>query len=338
LRSFEVGYDRENIMQIVLPRKKVQDFQALKDELLANPLIESICSAGSSPVYLPPIITSEGWTWKGLAEGSHTSIYGISIDHDYLKVFQIPILEGRFFFPTKTDADKVIINEKLASLLGFSDPLGETMTRGEKVYEIIGVVKDFHFQHLSNNVQPLLFFYSYSNTKLFAKLIEPSKQVLDQIQGELMKFSDQPFAYNFIADKYDELYRNEVKLTKAILVFTLLTIILSCIGLVGLISFTTETRTREIGIRKICGASISQILFLLNMGIVKWILLGVLLSWIFSWIALNRWLESFANRITLDWWFFVSGAFIILLLTIITISFQTWKAASRNPAEAVKYE
>ncbi len=338
LRSFDVGYEQDNIMQIVLPRGKVDQIQSLREDLMSNPQIENICLAGSSPVHLPPIFTSEGWTWKGLPEGSHTSIYSISVDHNYLTIFQIPLIEGRFFFSSKTDLDKVVINEKLVDLLGFSDPIGERMIRGEKQYEIIGVVKDFHFQHLSNNIQPLLFMYSDSKTKMFIKMIDPSKQVLDQIRGKLVEFSDQPFRYDFITDKYDELYRNESKLTKAILVFTLLTIILSCIGLIGLISFTTETRTREIGIRKVCGASISQILILLNKGILKWILLGVLISWIFSWIALNRWLEGFANRISLDWWLFVLGAFIILLLTIITVSFQTWKAASRNPAEAVKYE
>ncbi len=132
--------------------------------------------------------------------------------------------------------------------------------------------------------------------------------------------------------------RNETKLTKAILVFTFLTIVLSRIGLIGLISYTTEKRTREIGIRKVNGANINQILIMLNMGIIKWILLGVLISWILSWIVLNRWLEGFAKRITLDWWVFVTGAFMILLLTMITVSFQSWKAAKRNPAEAVKYE
>jgi putative ABC transport system permease protein len=338
LRNFEVGYERENIMQIILPRNEVQDFQALKDELEANPLIESACFAGSSPVYLPPIIMSEGWTWKGLEEGSHTSIYGISVDHDYLKVFGIPILEGRFFSALKTDVDKVVINEKLAGLLDFSDPLGETMTRGEHVYEIIGVVKDFHFQHLSNTIQPLLFRYRDSGTKLFVRMNEPSGQVPGQVQAKLKQFSDQPFVYEFVADKYDELYRNESKLAKAVVVFTLLTMILSCIGLIGLISYTTETRTREIGIRKVCGASISQILFLLNTGIIKWILLGVLLSWILSWMALSRWLQGFASRTTLDGWFFVLGAFTILILTVITVSLQSWKAASRNPAEAIKYE
>ena len=338
LRNYDVGYEKDNIIQIVLPRGKLEQTQSLRDDLMSNPQIESICLAGSSPVHLPPIFTSEGWTWKGLPEGSHTSIYHISADHNYLTIFQIPLIEGRFFSSLKTDLDKVVINEKLADLLGFSDPVGERMIRGEKQYEIIGVVKDFHFQHLSNNIKPFLFLYSDSKTKMFIKMIEPSKQVLDQIRGKLVEFSDQPFRYDFITDKYDELYRNETKLTKAILVFTLLAIILSCIGLIGLISFTTETRTREIGIRKVCGASISEILVLLNMGIIKWILLGVLISWIFSWIFLNRWLESFANRITLDWWLFVLGAFIILLLTILTVSFQTWKAASRNPAEAIKYE
>lgn len=338
LRSFEVGYTKDNIIQIVLPRERAKDFQGLKDDLKANPQIECICLAGSSPVHLHPIFTSEGWTWKGLAAGTHTSIYNISVDHNYLKVFQIPLTEGRFFSSSKTDLDKVVINGKLADLLGFADPVGKRMVRGEKQYEIIGVVKDFHFQHLSNKVQPFLFLYSDSRSKMFIKLIEPSSQMLEQIQNKLVKFSDLPFRYEFISDQYEELYSNESKLTMAILIFTLLTIILSCIGLIGLISYTTETRTREIGIRKVCGASIPQILVLLNMGLLRWILLGVLISWILSWIALNRWLESFANRIRLDWWLFVLGAFMILFLTMLTVSFQSWKAAVRNPADALRNE
>ena len=338
LRDFEVGYEKENIMQIVLPRNKVQDFQVLKDDLMASPNVENISFAGSSPVHLPPIFTTEGWNWKGLAEGSHTSIYSISVDHNYLEVFQIPLMDGRFFSPSKTDVDKIIINETLARMLGFSDPLGGQMIRGENKYEIIGVVKDFHFQHLSNSIQPLLFLYSDSKNKMFVKITGMSNLVVDQIQGKLIQFSDQPFTYEFIADKYDELYRNESKLAKAILAFTLLTIALSCIGLIGLISYTTETRTREIGIRKVCGANTSQMLLLLNGSIVKWVSLGVLISWILSWMALHRWLEGFAYRIALDGWLFLTGAILILLLATLTISYQTWKAANRNPAEAIKYE
>ena len=173
---------------------------------------------------------------------------------------------------------------------------------------------------------------------MFVKLNRLSKSVLEQIENEFNRFSDQPFTYDFITNQYDELYKNESKLTKAILAFTVLTIVLSFIGLIGLISYTTETRIKEIAIRKVCGASINKILLLINLGIVKWIMLGVLISWTISWFALNRWLEGFSNRIALQWWFFVAGALIVLVLTILTISFQSWKAATRNPVEAIKYE
>ena len=338
LRSFDVGYEKDHIIQIYLPGSNADDLQALRDDLMANPSVESTCLGRASPVHLAPIVATEGWTWKGLGEGTHTSIYQLMVDHNYLNVFKIPILEGRFFSSSNTDQDNIVINEKLAGLMGFDSPLGQTLIRGEKSYVIIGVVKDFHFQHLINDVHPLLFLYSNSGTKLFVKLNRLSKSVLEQIENEFNRFSDQPFTYDFITNQYDELYKNESKLTKAILAFTVLTIVLSFIGLIGLISYTTETRIKEIAIRKVCGASINKILLLINLGIVKWIMLGVLISWTISWFALNRWLEGFSNRIALQWWFFVAGALIVLVLTILTISFQSWKAATRNPVEAIKYE
>ena len=219
--------------------------------------------------------------------------------------------------------------------MGFPEPIGQILTRGENQYEIIGMVKDFHFQHLSNNIHPLMFMYSVSKPKMFVKTNNQSKQVLEQIQNIFLNFSDEPYNYDFVADQYDELYKDEFKLTIAILVFTILAIVLSCIGL---ITFSTETKTKEIGIRKVCGASTREMLKLLNMAVIRWLLLGFVLSCVLSWIGLNRWLESFANRIALDWWIFILGASIILVITMLTVSFQTWRAATRNPAEALRSE
>ena len=338
LQRFEVGYERDNIIQVMAPRSKVQEFQAMRNRLLANPMIEDLSFAGSSPVSLPPISSTEGWFWKGLAEGTHTSMYSIHADHNYLNFFQMQLKEGRFFSSAGTDIDKIVINERLADFTGFKEPIGQLLFRGEKQYEIIGIVVDFHFQHLSNDIHPLMFRYSITENNLLLKPNERSDHVLGQIQDLFVNFSDEPLHFDFVADMYDALYRNENKLTTSILVFTLLAIVLSCIGLLGLITFTTETRTREVGIRKVNGASTRAIILWLNRGIIRWYLLGLVISCFLAWMGLNKWLEGFTNRISLSWWIFFLGAFIILVLALLTVSFKTWNAATRNPADTLRSE
>ena len=338
MKGFESGYSRENIIQIDLPSENVKGFQAIENDIMANPNIKDICIAGASPVDLPPIFTTENWKWEGLSEGAHTSIYRLYVDHNYLNVFQIPLIGGRFFSALKIDTGKVVINEKLANLMGFNNPIGQIIRQGESKFEIIGIVKDFHFQHLSNNIHPLMFMYSDTKNKMFIKTNQQSKQVLEQIHSQFAKFSDQLFTFSFIRDKYDDLYKNESKISIAILVFTILTIFLSCIGLIGLITFNTETKTKEIGIRKVSGAKINEIIIMLNKDIMRWFLIGFFLSCIVSWIVMNKWLENFAYRVSIDWWVFILGGFVVLVIATFSVSWQTWKAAVKNPVEALKYE
>lgn len=247
-------------------------------------------------------------------------------------------LKGRGFSVSKTDKDKVIINEKLAVLLGFNDPIGKIVKHGGKNFEIIGVVKNFHFQSLSNNIQPLLFVYSDKESRMFVKISQNTAQSIDAIKKEFAQFFDQPFSYSFVDDDLKELYINENKISLGILVFTILAIILSCIGLIGLVTFNTESKTKEIGVRKVCGARITEVIILLNKNIIKWFLAGFFVSCILSWFLMTKWLENFAYRITLDWWVFISGAIIVLIITAITVSLQTMKAATTNPTDALKYE
>ena len=338
LQRFEVGYEKYNIIQVSAPRSKVQEFHAMRNSLMADADIHDLSFAGASPVHLPPISSTEGWTWRGLPEGTHTSFYSIHSDHNYLNIFQIQLKEGRFFSSDGTDLDKIVINEKLADLTGFTEPLGQILSRGENQYEIIGVVKDFHFQHLSNDISPLFFRYSNSGNKLFIKPNKRSDFGLDQIRDMFVNFSDEPLHYDFVADMYDVLYKNEDKLSTAILVFTLLAIILSCIGLLGLITFTTERKTREVGIRKVNGAGAWEMILWLNRGVIRWYMIGLVISCAGTWIGLNKWLENFANRIALGWWIFFLGAIIILVLALLTVSFQTWNAATRNPAVTLRSE
>ena len=338
LNKFDLGYNPKQIAAMYLPPKGANNFQAIKNNLLSNPDIKQVSFSGASPVNLSSFFLTKNWEWEGLKEGSSTSIYRLKVDHSYLDVFQIPLLKGRGFSASKTDKDKVIINEKLAVLLGFNDPIGKILRQGENNFEIIGVVKNFHFQSLANNIQPLLFMYSEKENRMFVKTGDNTAQGIDAIKRQFSQFFDQPFSYNFVEDNLKELYINENKISLGIVVFTILAIILSCIGLIGLITFITESKTKEIGIRKVSGAKISEIVILLNQNILKWFFAGSLVSLILSWILMTKWLENFAFRITLSWWIFIFSAFLILMITMFTISWQTLKAAKTNPVDSLKYE
>jgi putative ABC transport system permease protein len=338
LNKFDLGFNTHNIVKIYMPPQGAKNFETIKNNLLSNPNVEHVSFASVSPGNLSSFFSSDNWRWNGLKEGSTASIYRLVVDHSYLDVFQIPLIKGNFFSASKTDNNKVIINEKLAHLLGFSDPIGKILWQSENKFEIIGVVKDFHFQNLSNNIQPLLFAYSDSKNRMYIKLNHNTEQGLNSIKKQFTQFYDQPFSYSFVDDELKGLYVNESKISIGIIVFTILTIILSCIGLIGLVSFNAELKTKEIGIRKVCGAKITEVVVFLNKDIAKWFLVGFIISCCLSRYIMTKWLENFAFKISLTWWIFISGAIIILIITTLTVTWLTWKAARLNPVDTLKYE
>lgn len=336
--NFDVGFSKKNIVQVDMPSGSNQNFQSLGNDLLKYPEIQQVSFAGSSPVNLSPLFTTENWKWEGLQEGTPTSIYRLYVDNNYLNVFKIPILKGEFFKSSDSEKDKIVINEKLATLLGFDDPIGKIMSRGKNKYEVIGVVKNFHFQHLSNDIHPLLFMYSSSKKEVFIKLNNNFKKGINIINKQYSQLYDTPVRFSLVTDVFKNLYSSERKLSYAIIAFTIITVILSCIGLVGLVTFNIELKTKEIGVRKVCGAKIKEVILMLNKRIVFWFILGVFISCILSWLLMNKWLENFAFRITLNLWTFIFGSLIILGITALTVSLQTWKAAIANPVDTLKYE
>lgn len=338
MSRFEVGYDKNNIIEVGLYNEKVAVSHAGWMELAQHSEIENISFAGASPVNLSPIFTAENWNWEGLSDKAPTSFYRINVDENYLKVFDIPLVKGRFFNGSESDLKSIVINNKLQKVLGFDEPIGKILIQGETEYSILGVTKDFHFQHLSNEIQPLVFFYSNQKNRMFARTNGESQAALALIRDHHKKVSDTPLFYHYISDSYEEMYAPEHKISKGIIAFTVITIILSSIGLLGMIIFSTEMKTKEIAVRKVHGAKIANITFILNRGMLLWFSIAFVLSSVLSWFTMNSWLENFAFRINLDWWIFLSGALIILVLTILTVSFQTWKAAIKNPVDALKYE
>ncbi len=335
LNKFDLGYKSQNIVEVFLPTEGAENFETIKNELLSDPNISNVSFARISPVDVSSFFISEEWRWEGLQPESSTSIYSLAVDNSYLDLFRIPFLSGRNFLATESDTNKVIINEKLSGILGFGDPIGKVISRGDRSFEIIGVVKNFHFQNLSNSIKPQLFTYSATQNRMFVEISHNTEQGLNAIKNQFDRFFNVPFSYSFIDKQIKELYANESKISLGIIVFTILTIILSCIGLIGLISFNLELKVKEIGIRKVCGSTITEIIVLLNRDIIKGFLIGFFISFWISWYSMTKWLEDFSFRISLDWWVFMVGAFIILAITALTATGLSWKAARQNPIKSL---
>ena len=338
MSQFDAGYNKNDIIEISLDSEHDRHFRAIRHELIANPEIDHISFAGASPVNLPPIFTTENWEWYGMSADTHNSFYRMNVDYAYRDVFQIPLLEGKFFSSTENHKNSIVINHTLRKLLGFEDPIGQVMKRGENEYEIIGVVKDFHFQHLANDIQPLLFMYSDNKNKMFVKTNENMKGALGLLKNHKEINGELSLTYSLVADIYDELYDSERKISVAIAAFTILSIILSSIGLIGQITFNTQLKIREIAIRKVHGAKVGEITYLLNSNLMRWFALATAISCVLAYVAMKIWLSNFTFRVDLDWWLFAVGVAIIFILTLFTVSWQTWKAAIQKPIDALKHE
>lgn len=336
MMKFETGYAKKDIVEFKLSLKDDQLLHEVKSSLENNPNVEGYSFGGASPVSLTFLNTMEKWSWEGLEEGAHTSFYRITVDEEYLKVFQIPLTEGRFFSSLGTDQDRIVINETLAALLGFEDPVGQILRRGEDEYEIVGVVRDFNFQHLSSEIRPLLFTYSGENRRLFVKIKSNVAGTIGQIQEQISKFSDKPVNFSFVLEEHDKLYEGEQQILSAVIIFTILCILLSSLGLIALVTYSTETKTKEIAIRKVFGVETRQMMVSLNLSILKLFLPGLLLGGLAAWLIMREWLKDFVYRRGFEGWVFLLGALIIFVVALLSVSIQTWKAAKQNPALALQ--
>lgn len=338
LNRFDVGYNPKNIIHVYMPPEGLKNFETIRNELLSSPNIKQVSFSRASIVSLGTFFKTDKWDWEGVNGITSTSINCLDIDDAYLDVFQIPILEGQNFSATKNNNGKVIINEKLADLLGSGSPVGKILRQGKNDYEVIGIVKDFHFQNLSNHIEPLLFTFSNKQNRMYVKVAYDLTQGVDAVRKQFSQFYHQPFNYSLEEEHLKELYANENRISLGIIVFAILSIILSCVGLIGMMIFSNEMKMKEIGVRKVCGATFSEIAISLNRDIIKWFVLGFIISCGLSWYLMSKWLENFAFKAPLSWWVYILGAGIVLSIVFLTLTNLTVKAAKTNPVDSLKYE
>ena len=342
IKSKKLGYNREQVLVMRMrdpeARKK---FGLIKHDLSANPNFLKVTCSG----HLPTNIGSQtGLEWTEREGQPALQSYNTPVDYDFLGVFEIELTEGRNFSRDfSTDSSQAyIINEKLRDMLGWETAVGKPFGNDEKPDgTVIGVMKNFHMHSLRQEIQPL-FIYLNNNwgSSVSARIrAENIPASIEHTRIVWQKYSPKyPFEYFFLDDEFNRMYKSEEKLSAIFGYFTFLAIFIACLGLFGLASFTAERKTKEIGIRKVLGASLAQLLVLLSRDFIKLVLLANLLAWPLVWYGMNQWLQGFAYRTALSVFIFLATAAAALLIALVTVSFQILKAALANPIDSLRYE
>lgn len=338
MKNFDTGYSTSNIVEFQIPRNSEGIHDTMRDWLEGHSGVASYGFANTSPVNLTVLNTRQDYHWEGLEEDSHISIFQIIADEDFLNVFDISLLKGRYFSSGDAQKDRIVINEKLANMMDMADPVGQVIHRGESEYQIIGVVEDFNFQHLSNEIRPLLFICDRTQRRLFVHYHDQDETVVEEIRDKISVRSDKPLDSSFISESRDKVYEGETQMLTAILFFTVLCVLLSSLGLIGMLSHSSEERAKETAVRKVLGADSGHILILQIQNLFRMFIPATLLGALLAWVIMSRWMENFAYRIGIEWWVFILGPAFILISSLLSTVFQIWKASRQAPVISLKYQ
>lgn len=335
-----LGFDKEKVMVISNVDRLDKNRKAFKDALQNN---SNIVAASYSNSVIPGVNNT---TIFRKPESEEDHIIGVYFaDHEHVDVMGFEVIQGRNFsedFPS--DSTAMLVNEAIVNEMGWEDPIGQKLIsfNGNEPIEItvIGVLKDYNFESLRDNIRPLMIrLGSFGNDMTVRYNTDNPKEAVEIVESAWHEVvPDEPFEFNFLDERFDEMYRAEQRLGVLFTIFTALAIFIACLGLFGLAAFTAEQRTKEIGIRKAMGASSISIVRLLSSEFVKFILIAFVLSIYPAFFIMSKWLENFAYRIDIDWWVFLLSGFVALVIALFTVSIQSVKASRLNPAATLRYE
>jgi putative ABC transport system permease protein len=346
----KLGYDKEHVIALRIRNEDTQKkIETFKNELLRNPGITDVSASSSLPLGRNGLSAHHA---VGKPKDELIMLYSQIVDEDFFDTYNIKMVQGRNFSKNyATDSqESIIINQAAAKKLGWVDnALGKEIELfmsmdSMRKYKIVGVVKDYHFQSLHEKIEPLILYNANPYGGNFYRLSIRCKPgniqgTLSFVESKWREFdSKYPFEYVFLEDRYESLYRGEERLAQLFGYFTLLAVIIGCLGLFGLSTFSAEQRTKEIGIRKAVGASIISVVLLLIREFTKWVFLAVLIAWPLGYFIVNEWLKNFAYRTALGLDTFLLPALLALLIAVLTVSYQAVKTALANPLDSLRYE
>lgn len=337
MRDKKLGFDQDHLVVVNLTRSLMENCDAFKQEILRNPSVLEASLAQSRQFHGTP---SE--LWRGETADKNVRIFLNNVDEDYLETFGMQMAEGRFFSKEfSEDKNNFVLNEIAVKALGLDDPVGKPLTISKRKGMVVGVIKDFHFETLNHEIGALCLFAPGEGFRYLFARISPHNMdaTLRFMEGVWKRFdSHYPLFYQFFDDDFDSLYRSERRIGTIVGYFAGLAIFISCLGLFGLAAFMAERRTKEIGIRRVLGASSMEIVALLSKEFTKWVLVSNAIAWPVAYFIMKKWLANFAYRTEIGIGIFLASAGLALGIALLTVSFQSVKAAAANPADSLRYE
>lgn len=338
-----LGFNQENIIGIQITDQLNEKMDVLRKSLADIPEIKKT----SFTQYYPGRMNSE-WA-RPLTANGETKQIGFKTfcaDGTFFEIMNLRLVQGRFYSDkVATDADKVIVNEAFLREYDLSDPLGASIGsfRNGQNFEIVGVVKDFHYRPVNEPIAPLVIrnqpMYSYCLVNLQTKTFEQLRNSNEKIKKVTTQLSPSfPSEISFMNQAVQNMYQSELLFQRAFALFAGCAIVLSCLGILALSLFSCQRRIKEIGIRKVNGAKDLEVITMLNVDFMKWVLVAFVIACPIAWFAMNKWLENFAYKTEISWWIFALSGLLSVGISFLTISFQSWRAATRNPVESLRYE
>ncbi|AKD56602.1 ABC transporter permease [Spirosoma radiotolerans] len=337
IRTKNLGLDRENVVYMTLEGDLPKRFEPFRQELLQAPGIQSVSSAGNDPMEIGS--STIGVEWTGKPQNDKTLFTQMAISYDFVKTMKIKLLEGREFAKgTITDSTNYIVNEEAARRMGMKNPVGQNLKFWGKSGKIVGLIRNFHLNSLRVAIEPLILrLDSVNNTLLVRTHPGQTEQALKSMERLAKQFNPAyPFAYRFADESFKEQYKSETLIGTLANSFAFIAIFIACLGLFGLAMFTAEQRTKEIGVRKVLGASVTSIVALLSKDFLKLVLIAILIATPLAWWTMYQWLQDFAYRIDIEWWMFALAGLLAVGIAQLTVSFQSIKAALMNPVKSLR--
>lgn len=341
IQSKNLGYDRENLVYIPIDGTLIEKYTLFKEEAGKLPGIVAISKMKESPTAIGHHTTSI--EWKGKDPNVVASTANAIVGYDFVETMHLQLKEGRDFSKSfGTDSAGFLINESAARKFGYQAPLGQPLKWGRVNGTIIGVLKDFHFNSMHSAIEPLVIRLNENQpwgTILVRTEAGRTKAALTGLEKICRELNPSfPFTYQFSDMEYTKLYKSEQAVSQLSNYFAFLAIFISCLGLFGLAMFTAGQRTKEIGVRKVLGASVGNIVLMLSANFLKPVTVGILVAIPIAWFTMHNWLQNFAYKVDIEWWIFVTAGLLTICIAMLTVSFQSIRAALANPVKSLKSE
>ncbi|MBS1597366.1 MAG: ABC transporter permease [Bacteroidetes bacterium] len=339
IKNKNIGFNKENLLSMAIEGDTYNHLDAVMQDLSTMPGIISTTAISDYPIDIQG--TSADLSWPEKAPNQVVTISATWVGYDYLKTLGVPLTAGRDFARDRSDSNSYIVNESAVRMMNLKNPVGQQIKFWVGAGPIIGVMKDFHIQSLHKAITPLILCLQPKNAAGILVRTQPGKtqQAIASLKSVYEKYNKSyPFEYHFIDELYEKNYKSEIMVSGLTNAFAVMAIFISSLGLFGLATFTAEQRTKEVGIRKVLGASVGDIARLLSKDFMRFVLLAILIAIPLSWWAMSYWLQDFAYRVAMSWWIFLMAGLAAVIIALLTVSFQAIKAAIANPVKSLKTE